>query len=382
MSKVTHRAKGKIPSNDSTPGQRKTDETQPQPENSPGSTFKELVALLSFANILLAHPLETCRLLALGIHQFGRQLFGYGFRPERDVIDQSGKVILITGGNIGLGRETVRELAKHRPARIYLAARNGQTAQKAIAAIKSELTQPVDIRHIPLDLSSFTSVREAARLFTAECDRLDTLILNAGVMGQDPYSTEDGYEIQFGTNYMGHFLLTSLLIPTLRETASKPGSDVRILSVSSIGWQMAPSSPSALLWLMTSTDELLKCNRWTRYGISKAANILLASELARRYPDIMSVSVHPGIILTALYDQGKASTFVIKHGLGLIKPFASSEKNGACNHLWAAGCERSQLRNGEYYTPVGIQAWENQLVHDEGTSRRLWEWSEEQVAER
>ncbi|KAK2855700.1 hypothetical protein FQN49_004926 [Arthroderma sp. PD_2] len=380
MSTVTYRGKGKAPSNDPNPDDKKTGEAQP--ENSLGAFFNDLIALqTTAAKVALGHPLEASRLLALNIYQFGSQIYGSAFRPERDIVDQSGRVILITGGNTGLGKETVLELAKHQPARIYLAARNGEKAQKAMAAIRSELKHPVDIRYLPLDLSSFKSVREAARIFTEECDRLDTLILNAGIMGQDAYPTKEGHDIQFGTNYIGHFLLVSLLIPTLRQTAAKPGSDVRVLSISSVGWQMAPSSSSTLLSLMTSPDELSKCNRWTRYGVSKAANILLASEMARRYPDIMSVSIHPGIILTALYDQAKASTFVIRYGVSFLTPFASSEKNGVCNHLWAAGCERSQLRNGEYYTPVGIQAWKNQLVHDEDTARRLWEWTEEQIAE-
>lgn len=282
-------------------------------------------------------------------------------------------------GNAGLGKETVLELAKHQPARIYIGARNEQKARKAMEDIQSRLKQTVDIRYLPLDLSSLESIREAAKLFTGECERLDTLILNAGVMALEPYRTKDGYEVQFGTNYLGHFLLTSLLLPTLRKTASQPDSDVRVLSISSAAWQMAPSSPSRLLSLMTSTDDLLACNRWTRYGISKAGNILLASELARRYPEITSVSIHPGVILTALYEQGRASSIALKYGLTLLVPFASSEKNGAKNHLWAAGCPRSQLRNGEYYSPVGIPDWKNDLVHDKDTARRLWEWSEQHV---
>ncbi|EFQ97178.1 retinol dehydrogenase 11 [Nannizzia gypsea CBS 118893] len=355
-------------------------QAQPQPKDGMGHAFKELVALLTLARIALAHPLETTRLVFLLMHQFARHIYGSAFRPDRDITDQSSRVILITGGNTGLGKETVLELAKHQPARIYLGARNEQKARKAMEDIQSQLNQTIDIRYLPLDLSSFKSIREAAQLFTGECERLDTLILNAGVMGLDPYRTKDGYEVQFGTNYLGHFLLTSLLLPTLKKTAAQRDSDVRVLSISSAAWQAAPSSPSRLLSLMTSTDELLTCNRWARYGISKAGNILLASELARRHPDITSVSIHPGIILTALYEQGRAATIALKYGLAFLVPFASSEKNGARNHLWAAGCAKNQLRNGEYYSPVGIPDWKNQLVHDGDTARRLWEWSEQQAA--
>ncbi|EEQ30230.1 putative secondary metabolism biosynthetic enzyme [Microsporum canis] len=381
MSEIPHRRKAGIPSAHSPAAhEHETSKGCQQPGNTIVRALQELVALLTLTRVVLAHPLETSRLAVLGILQFAKQIYGSAFRPDRNIIDQSGKVILITGGNTGLGMETVLELVKHQPARIYLAARNERKAWEAINFIQFQLTYEADIRYLPLDLSSFKSIREAVRLFTSECDRLDTLILNAGVMGMDSYTTVDGYEVQFGTNYMGHFLLTSLLIPTLRRTASKPGSDVRVLSISSAAWQMAPSSPSTLLSLMTSSNgEILRCNRWTRYGISKAANILLASELARRYPEIMSVSVHPGVILTGLYEQGKAATPVLRYSLPFLILFASSRKNGALNHLWAAGCTRSLLRNGEYYSPVGVRSLGNQLVHDEDTARRLWEWSEEQA---
>ncbi|EFE41760.1 oxidoreductase, short-chain dehydrogenase/reductase family [Trichophyton verrucosum HKI 0517] len=381
MSEITQRRTGVAGGSTAHGHKTSAAQGQPQPKNGSSHALKELVALLTLTKIVLARPFETARLVFLLIHQFAQQAYGSAFRPDRDITDQSGRVILITGGNTGLGKETVLELAKHQPARIYIGARNEQKARKAMEDIQSRLEQTVDIRYLPLDLSSFESIREAAKLFTGDCERLDTLILNAGVMGLDPYRTKDGYEVQLGTNYLGHFLLTSLLLPTLQKTASQPGSDVRVLSISSAAWQMAPSSPSRLLSLMTSTDDLLASNRWTRYGISKAGNILLASELARRYPEITSVSIHPGVILTALYEQGRASSIVLKYGLALLVPFASSEKDGAKNHLWAAGCARSQLRNGEYYSPVGIPDWKNELVHDKDTARRLWEWSEQHITD-
>ncbi|KAK2746514.1 hypothetical protein FQN57_003140 [Myotisia sp. PD_48] len=358
------------------------------------SALSNVTELFTLAHCVLAQPLETSRLLARGINQSTEQILGQGFNSERDIADQSNKVILVTGGNGGLGKQVISQLARHRPKRIYLTARNEAKAKDAIDSIQSELaleakeggggggdegiSTTTDIRYIQLDLASFKSIRAAAAFFIEDCDRLDTLILNAGIMGLPPLTTEDGYEIQFGTNYMGHFLLTQLLLPTLQRTAKEVQPDVRVLSISSIGHHMAPLPPS-LLKVVKSTPRLLKCNRWTRYGVSKAANILFAAELARRYPEIKSVAVHPGVILTALYDSGRASNFIIRHGIHFMKLFAASERKGAWNHIWAAGVAGDQLVSGEYYTPIGVKGWGNPFVHDETAGRDLWEWTEREL---
>ncbi|EEP81150.1 predicted protein [Uncinocarpus reesii 1704] len=194
------------------------------------------------------YPMDQLKLLGSSM----RQMVGKKFDPEKDIIDQSSKVILITGGesatpiysfntstqplythelmrtpvgNTGLGKETVFQLAKHNPTRIYLAARNTAKAQAAIADIQKHLSQPADIHHLPLDLSSFASIRAAADQFTSSNNRLDTLILNAGIMDILPHRTKDGYEMDFGTNHLGHFLLTTLLLPTLVNTAKKLESE-------------------------------------------------------------------------------------------------------------------------------------------------------------
>ena len=283
-------------------------------------------------------------------------------------------------GNAGLGKQTIQQLAKHRPARIYLAARDETKGKNAIASLQESLEGlSVDIRYLPLDLASFKSIHAAAAQFTSECDRLDTLILNAGVMAQPLSMTEDGYEIQFGTNHVGHFLLTKLLLPTLQRTSEQEDSDVRIISVASMGWQMAPTPVSTALSLMMSVDAQKEANRWTKYGISKAANILFAAELARRYPRITAVSVHPGVIITGLYDACKQMNPVIRYGLLAAKHFTTGEEAGALTHLWAAGTEKNKLTNGEYYTPVGVKGWKNPFAHDAEAGKKLWEWTDDQV---
>lgn len=140
-------------------------------------------------------------------------------------------------------------------------------------------------------------MESAARDFTSKERRLDLLYLNAGIMATPAGLTKDGYEIQFGTNHVGHALLTKLLLPTLSRTADEPGSDVRVICLSSIGH-------AAALFTGICFDKLKTEMSWTptmvRYAQSKLANILFARELARRYPKILAVSVHPGAVNSTL----------------------------------------------------------------------------------
>lgn len=279
-------------------------------------------------------------------------------------------------GNAGLGKEAIFQLAQHNPSRIYLGARNATKAQDAIASIQEGLSSPVDIRHIPLDLASFKSIRAAAEKFNSDCDRLDILMLNAGTMGNPPTTTEEGFEVQVGTNHIGHFLFTKLLLPTLQRTVATPASDVRVVTLSSVGHSAAPSFE-----VMTSTQALLDGSTWTRYGASKAANILFAAELARRYPDILSVAVHPGAVSSDLYAHASASSAIMKYGLAASSLAFRNVKSGALNQLWAAGEKRELLTNGAYYVPVGAQA-STQYATDADLGKKLWEWTEAQIAEK
>ena len=199
------------------------------------------------------------------------------------------------GSNNGLGRETVLQLAKHRPREIYLAARNSRKAEEAIGSIQRELSERVDIEHVLLDLTDLQSVRDAADVIQRHSDRLDVLILNAGVMALPICTTDAGFEIHMTTNHVGHHPLTKLLLPLLEKTAAEAGSDFRVVTVSSEGHRLAPPIET-----FTSSTKLSEYSPLERYAASKAANILFAAELARRHPTLTSVSVHPGIIFTDL----------------------------------------------------------------------------------
>jgi NAD(P)-dependent dehydrogenase (short-subunit alcohol dehydrogenase family) len=255
-----------------------------------------------------------------------------------------------------------------------LAARSEEKARNAIRELES--TAPnIKITWLPLDLASTKSIHDAAETFRAHASRLDVLILNAGVMSLPPGETDLGHEIQLGTNHTGHFLLTKLLLPVLLETAQKPDSDVRVISLSSIGHNLAPGFET-----MLNQDELKMCNTNARYGASKAANILFAAELARRYPSLTAVSVHPGIIVTDLYAATSASNPIAALAVKLLGLIATKVEQGAWNQLWAAvGAKKGDLVNGAYYTPVGIVKLRNRYVVDQKMGRRLWEWTETEL---
>ncbi|KAL2866672.1 uncharacterized protein BJX67DRAFT_388438 [Aspergillus lucknowensis] len=313
---------------------------------SPIRSFQDILGLGSLLSHAIQHPVDFHHSAGPTLHEATAGLLGSSFNPERDVPDLSGKVIFVTGGNTGLGKETILQLAKHRPSRIYLAARTESKAQNAIASITESLPSPVDIRHIPLNLASFASVRAAAKQFQSESDHLDILILNAGTMGNPPSLTADGYEIHFGTNHIGHFLLTQLLLPTLRATA-----DARVVTVSSLSNSTAPPYET-----MISTPELMKHGWPTRYGASKAANILFAAELARRYPEILSVSLHPGTVASDLYQHSRDASFLGGLAFAVMsKLFFRGVQSGALNQIWAASVPKEELVNGGYYVPIGAR---------------------------
>ncbi|KAE8386813.1 hypothetical protein BDV23DRAFT_162503 [Aspergillus alliaceus] len=297
---------------------------------------------------------------------------GPAFNPEKDIPDLSGKIILVTGGNNGLGKESVLQLAKHNPTRIYMSARSQHKAETAIKEIK-QTVPTANIVFLPLDLSSFSSVQKAADLFLAENDRLDILMNNAGLMASTPGLTEDGYEINFGTNHMGPALLTKRLLPVLERTVNA-GHDVRIVNLSSALYSSAPK-PGILF--EKNKEALANFSTLARYGQSKLANNYFAKILAERYPAIKSVALHPGVVRTNLSDETKRTSFFMSLLVRVFEPLAGVDVGtGALNQLWAA--VDPLVKSGGFYYPVGKET-HGRVLDDRDLAVKLWDWTEAEL---
>ncbi|KFY55259.1 hypothetical protein V496_07033 [Pseudogymnoascus sp. VKM F-4515 (FW-2607)] len=300
------------------------------------------------------------------------------FDPDQDIGDLAEKVILVTGGNSGLGKETVLRLAKHNPKCIYLGTRSLERGEEALSDIKTEAPDS-NIKLLQIDMASFASIESAVAVVTsslseskADSERLDVLINNAGVSNLPPDVTKDGYELQFGTNHMGHALLTKLLLPMMLKTAelAPDGGSVRIVNISSDGHYHA-TAPGIHF------DDLNIVNNWTRYAQSKLANILHAKALAKRYPSIISVAVSPGTVRTTIFEKMNSpvmNTLIWLFGWASMVDIPE----GCKNQLWAATAPG--VETGIYYWPVGVTGGGSKFSKDEALEDKLWEWTEAELA--
>lgn len=241
------------------------------------------------------------------------------FDSEKDIPDLEGKVILVTGGNAGIGEATVRALAGHNASKIFLCCRRRSSGEAVVNTIHQQHPD-AKIEILELDLSSFDSVKKCAAAFDQKSNRLDILFLNAGIASTAPAKTKEGYENQFGgklllpfqlfcgalttllVNHMGHALLTQLLLPKMLQTAhSSKDADVRIVLTSSVGaMRFSPKNGLALEEMQTDGSKL---GPMTCYGHSKLANVLFAKKLAQLYPSIMSISYHPGTVHSEIWGK-------------------------------------------------------------------------------
>ncbi len=298
------------------------------------------------------------------------------FTPKNDIPSLAGKVVLVTGGNVGLGKQAVLEFARHEPRLIWLAARSVQKADAAAAEIKQQVPGAA-IQVVELDLSSFASVKKAADTVLATSPRLDILMLNAGIMATAPGLTTDGYELQFGTNHMGHALLTKKLLPLLQQTAAAdgPNADVRVVALSSHGHTMAAKGGIDFATLKTTAEGL---NTVQRYAQSKLSNILWARQLAKAYPALTVASVHPGVVQTQLMERATGVPSVLR---ALTRWFGglvlTSVEDGAKNQLWAAVSKG--VVSGAYYQPVGNKTGDSVYAKDDALAEKLWKWTEKEL---
>ncbi|KAH7408680.1 retinol dehydrogenase 14 [Phaeosphaeria sp. MPI-PUGE-AT-0046c] len=304
---------------------------------------------------------------------------GAAFNPTTDIPDQSGRVFLITGGTTGLGATTISFIAAQSPACIFFSGRNQKRADELISRVQ-QASPSTKVVFIECDLSSLASVEAAAKKFTSESDRLDVLMLNAGVMATPASLSKDGYEIQFATNHLGHALLIKLLLPIMLKTAAQPSSDVRVINVSSVAYSNAPSPGIEFSKLKTrnaSYGGMMTPNKWACYGQSKLANLLYPIELAKRCPSITSVAVHPGFIKTELHTH---ENFIDRRIVNLMADKWLDKDEGAYTQTWAATVAKEKLESGAYYEPVGVKTMpKTKQGKDAGLAKELWEWTEKEL---
>lgn len=285
-------------------------------------------------------------------------------------------VLTAVPGTSGIGKATVLALAAHHPSHLYFTGRNA-TAGAEVVSKAQKLSPSTPTTFIRCDLSwKADAIRTALREnFTAT--RLDYLILNAGVMAVPPALSDSGYEVQFGTNVMGHAILLYLLKPLMLRTAALASDeDVRLVSLSSSGHTM--HLPGGIQFDELRNPEV--GNTWQRYGQSKLGNILLAKGMAHHHPEITSLAIHPGLVGTNLADG--VAPGMLKSALLFVKwlrlPVYKTPEQGAENTLWAVGVERGSVENGAYYVPVGKRRTSTQAkaVEDEGLRGKFWAWVE------
>ena len=295
---------------------------------------------------------------------------------QRDVPDQSGRIAVVTGANSGIGLEAVKVLARS-GAHVVMACRDPRRAAEAVAEVST--AQPgARLEVMPLDLASLASVRDFAKALRDRHGRLDLLINNAGVMAIPRRTTADGFEMQLGTNHLGHFALTGLLLDRL---AAAPGA--RVVTQSS-------TAHKAGRMRFDDLHSERSYQRWIAYAQSKLANLLFAFELARRLAasgrGVVSAACHPGYSATNLQfvgprmDGSRFAEGVMAFGNRL---FSQPADMGALPTLYAATAP--DVRGGDYFGPDRFfETWghptkvgSSRASQDLDSARRLWEVSEQ-----
>ena len=294
-----------------------------------------------------------------------------------DVPDLTGKVAIVTGANSGLGYHTTLALAQH-GAHVVLACRAREKTEKAMADVR-QAAPSARLEFMALDLSDLASIRSFAKDFLARHPRLDILCNNAGVMALPLARTKDGFEMQIGTNHLGHFALTGLLLERLKST---PGS--RVVNVASLAHRWTRG-----LNLDDLNFETSRYLKWDAYGKTKFANLVFTYELDRRLKaagaNVTVVAAHPGYSATNL---GVAGPAMEKSALGKLMMdlgnalFAQRADQGALPQIYAA--TMPDVRGGDYWGPDGFRqlrggpkkVGSRRETRDPQTAARLWELSE------
>jgi NAD(P)-dependent dehydrogenase (short-subunit alcohol dehydrogenase family) len=297
-----------------------------------------------------------------------------------DGIELGGKRVLVTGGSSGIGQETARALAAH-GAEVIVTARDVAKGE-AVADEIRRTTGNARVSVESVELGSLASVRAFAERFLARYDRLNVLVNNAGVMACPLARTADGFEQQIGTNHLGHFLLTGLLLPALRR-----GAPARIVSVSSRGHHIAPVDFDDVQFERRPYD------KWQAYGQSKTANVLFAIGLERRLAahGVHALALHPGAIMTELgrHLVPEDIAFLQSRGGSGGLQFKTVEA-GAATSVFAATAPELEGRGGLYLEDCHVAAINDapgaldgvkSYAVDPALAERLWTLSEAAVGQ-
>ncbi|MEV0284975.1 oxidoreductase [Kribbella sp. NPDC050820] len=293
-----------------------------------------------------------------------------------DIPDLTGRRALVTGATSGLGYETALELLRH-GAEVLIAARNPEKAARSAADLKQASgREPIVVE---LDLADLTSVEKAADQVAKTYDKLDLLVNNAGVMATPYRQTADGFELQIGTNHLGHFALTGRLLPLLLKAPSS-----RVVTVSSFMHKTVRAIHEA-----DFRRPEQGYSKWVAYGKSKLANVLFMLELDRRVraagTNLLSAGAHPGYASTHLQTHGPklaGRSFEARIWTGINKLVAQPAAAGAWPSLYAA--TNPDLRPGSYVGPGFLEyrgkpaiVLPTRTAQDPALAERLWTWSVE-----
>jgi NAD(P)-dependent dehydrogenase (short-subunit alcohol dehydrogenase family) len=311
-----------------------------------------------------------------------RSGFGHATTTDQvlEGIDLDGQLALVTGGSGGLGAETARALAS-KGARVVVTARDAARGEEVAQGIR-KATGNDGIEVEELELGSLASIRAFAERFLARHGAVQILINNAGVMACPFAKTADGFELQFGTNHLGHFLMTGLIAPALLR-----GAPARVVSVSSRGHQQSPVVFDDIHFERRPYD------KWAAYGQSKTANVLFAVELERRLGPrgVHANALHPGVIPTDL------SRHMVQEDYEHLRKRApggrlqiKSVEAGAATAVYAATAPELEGRGGLYLEDCGIAEVDDaenaaggvrSYALDPDAARRLWSTSEQMVGQ-
>jgi NAD(P)-dependent dehydrogenase (short-subunit alcohol dehydrogenase family) len=293
-----------------------------------------------------------------------------------DIPDQTGRTILITGANSGLGLRSAEALAAA-GARVLMACRNATKAAAAQQQVAAQATGPAP-EVVPLDLSDLDDVATCAKRLADDLERIDVLMNNAGVMAVPKARTAQGFEMQMGTNHLGHFALTGRILPLLLA-ADAP----RVITISSFGHK-----PGRIRWDDPNWEKG-RYLAWPAYFQTKLANLLFTAELDRQAGEhgdrLLAAAAHPGYAATNLVASGPGSANAIMRGGGKVvdKLLGQADSMGALPQLYAA--TMPDVEGNDYYGPDGLmeqrghptKVGRTRKAQDPEAAKRLWAMSED-----